>query len=37
VGNADASSDIENATVRMISEMIGQPIEIATGPPLLKA
>ena len=37
VGNAEASSDIEKATVRMNRQMIGQPIEIATGPPSLNA
>ena len=37
VGMADASSDIEKATLRISTLMTGQPIEIATGPPLLKA
>ncbi len=37
VGKAEASSDIETATQRMNRLMIGQPIEMATGPPLLNA
>ena len=37
VGNAEASSDIENATHRISRLITGQPIEIATGPPLLNA
>ena len=37
VGIADASSDIEKATQRIRHEMTGQPIEIATGPPLRNA
>ena len=37
VGIADASSAIENATSRMNTLMTGQPIEIATGPPLIHA
>ena len=34
MGKAEASSDMLTATVRMISAMTGQPIEIAIGPPL---
>src|ERR1700677_857254 len=37
VGIAEASSDIENATHRIRQLITGQPIEIATGPPLLNA
>ena len=37
VGIAEASSAIEKATQRTSSEMIGQPIEMAIGPPLLNA
>ena len=37
VGNAEASSDIETATHRMSRLITGQPIEMATGPPLLNA
>jgi hypothetical protein len=37
VGNAEASSDIEKATVRTSRLITGQPIEIAIGPPLLNA
>jgi hypothetical protein len=37
VGYADASSDIEKATVRIRMQMIGQPHEIAIGPPLFHA
>ena len=37
VGYADASSDIENATSRISPQMIGQPHEIAIGPPLFHA
>ncbi len=33
----DASSDIEKATHRIRHEMTGQPIEIATVPPLTNA
>ena len=34
VGKAEASSDMLTATVRMISAITGQPIEITIGPPL---
>ena len=37
VGYAEASSAIEKATHRMKQLITGQPIEIATGPPLLNA
>jgi hypothetical protein len=37
VGNREASSDIETATSRMSPQMIGQPHEIAIGPPLFQA
>src|SRR5215217_5932598 len=37
VGYADTSSDIETATSRMRPQMIGQPHEIAIGPPLFQA
>src|SRR6188472_1806479 len=37
VGNFDASSAIENATSRISPQMIGQPHEIAIGPPLFHA
>ena len=37
VGIAEASSDIENATSRIKQLITGQPIEIATGPPLFHA
>src|SRR3954452_18061327 len=37
VGYAETSSDIENATSRMSPQMIGQPHEIAIGPPLFHA
>ena len=37
VGIAEASSDIEKATSRMNTLITGQPIEIATGPPLIHA
>ena len=33
VGNAEVSSDIENATMMIRKESTGQPIETATGPP----
>ena len=37
VGYADTSSAIENATSRISPQMIGQPHEIAIGPPLFHA
>ncbi len=37
VGIAETSSDMQNAMIRMKAEMIGQPHEIATGPPLFHA
>src|ERR1017187_10015192 len=37
VGIAEASSDIEKATVRISKLITGHPIEIATGPPLFQA
>src|SRR6476661_7491135 len=37
VGYADTSSDIEKATSRISPQMIGQPHEIAIGPPLFHA
>ncbi len=37
VGIADASSDIERATIRTSTLMIGHMIEIAIGPPFLNA
>jgi hypothetical protein len=37
VGNAEASSDIENATHRMKMLITGHAIEIAIGWPLLSA
>src|SRR5512138_1100338 len=37
VGNADTSSDMHRPMTRMNAEMIGQPHEIATGPPLFQA
>src|SRR3954469_6406840 len=37
VGYAATSSDIENATNRISPQMIGQPHEMATGPPLFHA
>src|SRR3954447_22584793 len=37
VGYADTSSDIVNPMIRMNVEMIGQPQEIAIGPPLFQA
>src|SRR3954467_14105659 len=37
VGYFDTSSDIENATSRISPQMIGQPHEIAIGPPLFHA
>ena len=37
VGNADASSDIQNPIMRINAEINGQPSEIATGPPLFQA
>src|SRR3954447_17665350 len=37
VGHFDTSSDIENATSRISPQMIGQPHEIAIGPPLFHA
>ncbi len=36
VGYAETSSDMVNPMSRMKAEMIGQPHEIAMGPPLLK-
>ena len=36
VGYAETSSDIVKPMIRMKAETIGQPHEIATGPPLLK-
>jgi len=36
VGYADTSSDIENATSRIRPQMIGQPHEMTTGPPLFQ-
>ena len=37
VGYADTSSDIVKPMIRMKIEMIGQPHEIAIGPPLPQA
>ncbi len=37
VGYADTSSDIVKPMIRMKLAMIGQPQEIATGPPLFQA
>ena len=37
VGYADASSDMQNAMIRMRPQMIGQPQVIAIGPPLFHA
>ena len=37
VGYFDASSDIENATSRIMPQISGQPHEIAIGPPLFHA
>jgi hypothetical protein len=37
VGKADTSSDRDSPMTRMSAEMTGQPIEIATGPPLFQA
>src|SRR5215218_2495358 len=37
VGYADTSSDMQNATSRIMQEISGQPIEIAIGPPLFQA
>ena len=37
VGNAEVSSDMLTATVRMIAAITGQPIEIAIGPPKFHA
>ena len=36
VGNAETSSDMQNPMTRMKTEMIGQPQEIAIGPPLFQ-
>ena len=37
VGIAEASSDIDQATNRISTEMIGHAIEIAIGPPFFSA
>ena len=37
VGYLETSSDIEKATSRIRPQMIGQPQEIAIGPPLFHA
>ena len=37
VGYAETSSAMQNAMMRMKAEMIGQPHEIAIGPPLFHA
>src|SRR5215218_10871738 len=37
VGYAETSSDMVKPTIRMKIEMIGQPHEIAIGPPLFQA
>ncbi len=37
VGIAEASSDIEKATIRISTLMIGHMIEIAIGPPFFNA
>ena len=37
VGYLETSSDIEKATSRMRPQMIGQPHEMAIGPPLFHA
>src|ERR1700712_4827780 len=37
VGNAETSSDMQSPMIRMKAEMIGQPSEIAIGPPLFQA
>src|SRR4051794_12519984 len=37
VGYADTSSDMQSPITRMNAEIIGQPIEIAIGPPLFHA
>src|SRR3954453_18141148 len=37
VGNADVSSAIDSATSMMNAAMIGQPNEMATGPPAFHA
>ncbi len=37
VGYLETSSDIETATRRIRPQMIGQPHEIAIGPPLFHA
>src|SRR3954468_22187859 len=37
VGKADTSSDMHRPMTRMKAEMIGQPMEIAIGPPLFQA
>ncbi len=37
VGYAETSSDIVKPMIRMKTEMIGQPQEIAIGPPLFQA
>ncbi len=37
VGYADTSSDMQKPMIRMKAEMIGQPQEMATGPPFIQA
>src|SRR5664279_5344235 len=37
VGNADTNSDMHSPMIRMNTEISGQPIEIAIGPPLFQA
>ena len=36
VGYADTSSDMQSPTIRIRSEIAGQPIAIAAGPPLFQ-
>lgn len=37
VGYAETSSDIVSPMIKMNTEMIGHPQEMATGPPLFRA
>ncbi len=37
VGYAETSSDMQNPMIRMNTEMIGQPQEMAIGPPFIQA
>jgi hypothetical protein len=37
VGNAEVSSDIDTATISTKTQITGQPIEIAIGPPAFHA